>query len=221
MRKDVTTFCLWLALLGDPNLAHAGRVSWMEKPYDYVVINQDLRDVLVEFGRNVHVPVVLSDRVRGAVRGDVRAKTAFDFLERVADGNGLAWYFDGSALQVSLSEESTTEIVNIGPLDGKVVVREMRRLNLMDDRFVLEVGANPSALRISGPPAFVAIVRQVIATIKPPSRVAGSDPGVRVFRGKHDAEIVSTSEVPVRSTVPRNAVSNSIQQSNASNNQED
>ncbi len=185
----------------------------MNGPYDYVVINQDLRGALAEFGRNMHVPVLCSDRVRGNVRGDVRAKTALEFLERLADGNGLIWYFDGSALHISLSEESVTEILNLGGVDGATVINEVRRLDLMEDRFRLEVGANPSALRISGPPAFVAVVRQVIRTIEPAPQMVGSDPRVRVFRGKRDAEVTVTTERRVRSGLSEAAITSNVQRS--------
>jgi hypothetical protein len=40
-------------------------------PYKYVVIDQDLKDALIEFGRNINVPVKFSDEVKGKLRGDL------------------------------------------------------------------------------------------------------------------------------------------------------
>src|SRR5262245_30380884 len=69
----------------------SGRPNWFARPFQYVVINQDVRGILTEFGRNMGVPVILTDKVGGRVRGEVveRAKrdagyqTAGDFLTRL------------------------------------------------------------------------------------------------------------------------------------------
>ncbi|MBD9524732.1 type III secretion protein [Ensifer sp. ENS02] len=220
MRSLAGYFCFSAALATFAGSAQAEHLDWMNRTYEYVVINQDIRGALAEFGRNMHVPVLCSDRVRGSVRGDVRAKTAIEFLERLADGNGLVWYFDGSVLHVSLAEESITEIVNLGRIDGTAVIDEVRRLNLMEDRFRLEIGASPSALRISGPPAFVAVVRQVIKTIEPTPQLEGSDPRVRVFRGKRDGEVAVTAQTRQGDARSGDAVTNSVQQPSNMENQE-
>src|ERR671930_240108 len=79
-----------------PTLSAEGRPSWFARPFQYVVINQDVRGILTEFGRNMGVPVILSDKVGGRVRGQVveRAKSqesAGEFLTRLAEANGLTW----------------------------------------------------------------------------------------------------------------------------------
>lgn len=213
-------FFLCSLLFSTPFSALAAQSGWLEAPYEYVVINQDLRGALAEFGRNLRIPVLYSDRVRGRIKGNIRATTAAQFLEGLADGNNLTWYFDGAALHIATSEESTTEVVNVGRIDGRVVVNEMRRLHLMDERFVLEVGAGSTALRISGPPAFVAMVRQVIATIQPPRQIAGDDPTVRVFRGSHDDEVIAAKGSVPRLKVPETAIDYNFQPANPLENQE-
>ena len=44
-------------LIGMPRAAAALDPKWPPGPYKYVVIEQDLKDALIEFGRNINVPV--------------------------------------------------------------------------------------------------------------------------------------------------------------------
>jgi len=186
-----------------PTLSASGHPSWFARPFQYVVINQDVRGVLTELGRNVGVPVILSDKVGGRVRGEVveRTKsqksqksqeTAGEFLTRLAEANGLTWYFDGSILYVSVDQEFSTQLVEVGTLTSDAIVAELKRLTLMDDRFSVRSAGDVGLISVSGPPAFVAIVRQVVEKLRPPPAIAGDDPRVRVFRGGAPAEVVRT-----------------------------
>jgi len=178
----------------------AEKPSWFARPFQYVVINQDVRGILTELGRNVGVPVILSEKVGGRVHGKVveRAKsetdrpTAGEFLNRLAEANALTWYFDGSILYVSADQEYATQLIEIGSLKPDVIVTELRRLSLMDDRFSVRSAGDAGLLSVSGPPAFIAVVRQIVEKLRPPPMVAADDPRVRVFRGGAPAESVRT-----------------------------
>jgi type III secretion protein C len=184
------SFCMFaIAILATPKPAFAGAPHWYNSGYDYVLINQDVRDALKEFGRNLTIPVVVSDRIRGQVRGEIRAETAKGFLDKLAQANGLIWYFDGSVLHINASDEFSTQIINIGRADGRSVIAEIERLELMDDRFSIRATANAPALRVSGPPPFIAMVKQVVASVQPPPRAQVDDPRVRIFRGGQHEEV--------------------------------
>jgi type II secretory pathway component GspD/PulD (secretin) len=173
------------------------RPDWFARPYQYVVINQDVRGILTEFGRNVGVPVILTDKVTGRVRGEVAARgdgerqqTAGQFLDRLTEANALTWYHDGSVLYLSADQEFSTQIVEVGNLKPEAIVAELKRLSLMDDRFAVRGAGSIGMISASGPPAFIAIVRQLVEKMRPPPAIAGDDPRVRVFRGGAPAEIV-------------------------------
>jgi type II secretory pathway component GspD/PulD (secretin) len=185
--------------------AFAAAPEWFSKQYSYVLINQDIRDALKEFGRNLGVPVALSDKIRGQVRGEVRAETAGAFLTRLAEANGLIWYYDGSILHMNSNEEFATQIIDLGRANGGMVVDEVQRLDLMDDRFSIKSTPNAPALRVSGPPAFIAMVQQVVSTVQPPPQATADDPRVRVFRGGQKNEVIEE----VAQSEPRNAGQNS------------
>ncbi|MBA8879559.1 type III secretion protein [Phyllobacterium myrsinacearum] len=163
--------------------AAAALPEWTNKPYHYVLINQDLPGAMKEFGRNLGFPVVLDGQVRGQIRGQIKAQTAGQFLDELAEGNGLNWYFDGAILHVSPSDEFKTQVIELGRLTGDVVLREMKRMGLYDERFSINYSKNAAALRVSGPPSYIEVTREVISTIQPPP-VAADDPRVRVFRGR-------------------------------------
>ena len=50
-------------LIGMTQVAGALDPKWPPGPYKYVVIEQNLKDALIEFGRNINVPVKVSDEV--------------------------------------------------------------------------------------------------------------------------------------------------------------
>ncbi len=120
----------------------------------------------------------------------MRAETAGAFLTRLAEANGLIWYFDGSVLYVNSTEEYATQIIDAGRANGAMVIEEVRRLSLMDDRFSIKSTPNAPALRVSGPPAFIAMVQQVVSTVQPPPLATADDPRVRVFRGGQNGEVI-------------------------------
>ena len=66
-------------LIGLPQAAGAADPKWPPGPYKYVVIEQDLKDALLEFGRNINVAVKVSDEVKGRLRGDSGSGTAEEF----------------------------------------------------------------------------------------------------------------------------------------------
>ena len=192
LRALVCASVIAVVIVGASHRADANSPDWYTKPYSYILINQDIRDALKEFGRNLNIPVSLSDKIRGQVRGEVRAETAGAFLTKVADANGLIWYFDGSVLYINTNEEFATQIIDAGRASGSMVIEEVRRLSLMDDRFAIKSTPNAPALRVSGPPAFIAMVQQVVSTVQPPPLATADDPRVRVFRGGQNKEVTES-----------------------------
>ncbi|MFC3691162.1 type III secretion protein [Chenggangzhangella methanolivorans] len=165
---------------------------WAAAPYHYVVVDQDVRGVLTEFGRNVGVPVVLTDKVRGRARGEIKAATAGEFLRKICEAQDLTWYFDGSILHVSADEEFATQVIDVGTVGPQALEKELDRLGVRDERFAVRATGSSTLVGVSGPPAFLAVVRETAERMKPPPRVSGDDPRVRVFRGGAQAEVVRT-----------------------------
>ncbi len=179
-----------VALVGLIAPARGLEPKWPPGPYKYLVIDQDIKDVLTEFGRNVDVPVELSDQVKGRLRGQLPVTTAKEFLNKLCASYGLVWYFDGATLHINARTEVKTELMNIGRLPVKNLLDELKTLGIADPRFPVRSTADGSVISVSGPPPFITLVRQTLArTASPVVREDKSDDEirVRVFRGSTSA----------------------------------
>ena len=169
-------------LIGTPQVAAAMDPKWPPGPYKYVVIEQELKDALIEFGRNINVPVKVSDEVKGKLRGDVGAGSAEEFFKRLSASHGLVWYFDGSVLHVNSSSELRTEVIDLG--------RSCRRMwwpsspSSASPIRATRIRTTPGSglISVSGPPPYIVLVRQTLIAMAR-QIPQGEDTRVRVFRG--------------------------------------
>jgi type II secretory pathway component GspD/PulD (secretin) len=169
-------------LIGMPKVAEALDPKWPQGPYKYVVIEQDLKDALIEFGRNINVPVKVSDAVKGKLHGDMGSGSAEEFFKRLTASNGLVWYFDGSVLYVNAASELRTEVVDLGRILPTDVVSKLTKLGIADPRYPIRTTPESSVISVSGPPPYIALVRQTLIAMAR-QVPQGEDDRVRVFRG--------------------------------------
>lgn len=170
-------------LIGMPQVARALDPKWPPGPYRYVVIEQDLKDALIEFGRNINVPVKVSDEVKGKLRGDLGSGTAEEFFKRLTTSNGLVWYFDGSVLHINAASELRTEVIDLGRILPTDVVSKLTKLGIADPRYAIRTTPGSGVISISGPPPYIVLVRQTLVAMARQQAPQGEDPRVRVFRG--------------------------------------
>lgn len=170
---------LGCCLSGCPVLANAA--PWSDREYRYVVIKQSVRDVLQEFGRNLSLPVEISEAVDGEVRGDIHASTAGDFLEQVCESNGLGWFYDGYVLHVAARQELIRRTFNLTDVDVLRLRAEIAQAKVGKPLSAI-IDAEHSSLNVMGPPAWIADMAQRVEGLRQPS--APSTPAeVKVFRG--------------------------------------
>ncbi len=166
--------------------ATAAEPAWPSAPYAYVVVDQDLRTVLLQFGSNIGVRVVLSDGVQGRVHGRLPTLPPRDFLEHLARSYGLDWFFDGAVLSVSAGDETETRFVTLPGIDVTVLQAALRSTGLYDPRFALRPGPAAGTAMVSGPPRYLKLVEQTAAALAKPAS-APEAPGavamLTVFRG--------------------------------------
>lgn len=160
-------------------------------PYPYLVVDQDIKGVLVEFGRNVGVPVDVSDLVRGRMRGQHTAGSAREFLDGLCETYGLVWYFDGSVLHVNVKSEVRTELVDIGRVSLMEALDKLASLGVSDSRFPITRTDDIGVVSISGPPPFLHLARQTLTALARRPRDDDDEINIRVFRG-------GTTQVPDR-----------------------
>ncbi|WP_439899431.1 type III secretion protein [Pseudomonas gingeri] len=176
-----------LVLLGSLScgLARAAdEPAWYARPYAYVLIEQDVRGALEEFGRNLDLVVVMSDKVRGKARNHVRARTAGEFLDLVTDANGLTWFFDGNVLSISTDEETATRLFKTRGVGREQLQAYLDDLDVFGEHLSTHAGPVDDELFVSGPPAYLALIQQHLDLQRPASvPVVARERGVRVFRG--------------------------------------
>jgi type II secretory pathway component GspD/PulD (secretin) len=170
--------------------ARAAEPNWPAGPFRYLVIDQDTRDVLQEFGNITNIPIAVSEQVRGHVRGPLPITTADNFLKRICENQGLVWYYDGSKLYISAASEIDSLMITLGPLRLQELSDRLDKLHIADSRYPLNTTQKADVILVSGPPRYLALVRQTYEAMKQamiPRTVTengvGDEPRVRVFRG--------------------------------------
>jgi type III secretion protein C len=184
--------------------------KWPPGPYKYLVIDQDIRDVLAEFGRHIDAPVEVSDQVNGRLRGALPAATAKEFLNKLCESYGLVWYFDGTTLHINAKTEVKTVLINTGGLPPDQLTARLNALGIADPRFPVRSTANGDIVSISGPPPFVALVRQTLtamASAASPRAAANIEPTV----ANTQLRMVQSTPPPGVRTTPPPGVANTQQ----------
>lgn len=166
---------------------------WSQQPFQYIALDQDIRDVLRELSAAVSVPVEMSDAVRGQARGRWDGPDAGHFLSRFAQDYGLDWYFDGSLLAVSAVSETATRVLPLHGVAMEPLRAGMASAGLLDSRFGLRAGPSPDTALVSGPPRFVSVVQQSIDAEQPAHETVRVAPAERVtiFHGSQRPVVVT------------------------------
>jgi type II secretory pathway component GspD/PulD (secretin) len=186
MSKCETRKIIAISLLlmgGTSEIVHAATSEWRNVPYHYSVVNESVVDVLKNFGFNAGLRMSIAADISGTVRGRIDAKTAGSFLEALARSNGLDWYYDGSVLYVSLVSSEQTVAVALHGVAFEKIRASLTRSKLTDERYGLSGGGSTSYAIVSGPPSYVAVVRQAI------EMEASRDNAVIIYRGSQASNV--------------------------------
>ena len=164
--------------------AQAGEPKWPEGRYQYVVLDQDLRNALSQFGMNTGIRIAMSEAVQGRLHGQVADGTARTFLDDLTREFGLDWYFDGTVMSVTAASETQTKFIPLKGVAFEKLHQELAAAGLLDRRFpVIQAPAGNVAIA-SGPPRFLSLVEQAVATLSPEVAPAPTvEKTLVVFRG--------------------------------------
>jgi type II secretory pathway component GspD/PulD (secretin) len=165
--------------------AATDKPQWYDAPYTYALVDQDVRGALTEFGHNLDLIVVLSDKVRGKSRSTVRGETAGDFLSQLCDVNGLGWYFDGNVLYLNAIDEVTTRLFRASAgLNLDQLHAYLAGLDVYGKQMSMRPSPDGDELFVSGPPAYLNMIQQHLDhQARPVAASMGRERGIRVFRG--------------------------------------
>jgi type III secretion protein C len=169
--------------------AQAAEPRWPEGPYNYLVFDQDIRGVLEQFGRNMNVPVRISEDIgQHRLRGKVGGANAKAFLQWLCDAYRLTWYFDGVTLHIMPQSDLQNVYLDLGPVPLDAVKQRLASAGLAEERFPLAVTGDPTMASLAGPPAYTTLVRQILTAMKNEIAAANArGTPTAVFRGPPDA----------------------------------
>ena len=175
-----------LLLLGLAGRCVAAEPRWPSGPYKYIAIDQSVSDALVELGRNMGMPMRVSAEVKGRLGAGMPQSSARGFFEAICSRYGLVWHFDGIVMNVATEAEIHTETV---PVDAAAVAGaqdRLSRLGVLDPRFPVTISRQDEAVSVSGPPSYIALVKQTLGQAAAPQQKQQSAKvaSVRVFRGR-------------------------------------
>ena len=143
---------------------------WPAGTYKYITVDQAVGDVLVEFGRNIGVPVKVSNKVKGRLSAVMPLGTAREFLEAVCNRYGLIWHFDGSVLNVATEEEINTELLMLDVDAAARASERLERWGVADSRFPIKISKSDNVVSISGPPSYVELVKKTLGLPVQPTK---------------------------------------------------
>lgn len=155
--------------------------EWGARDYPYVVVNQSVRAVLEEFGRNLSIPVVISQNVSGRINGRIRSTSAQDFLDQVCRSHALAWFYDGSVLYISERSDLESQSFNLDGVDRHKLQAEIDRLKIGEPLAAKTVG---DTLRAVGPSTWLSTVNSLVKDSRIDVSPSKATIKVRVFRGR-------------------------------------
>ena len=166
MRSGLTQLCVVAVLLvasaRGVRGADASTTAWENTPYPYSVVSENVQDVLRNFGYNAEVRVMVAPGVTGVVQGRSGDGTARQFLDDVTKANDLDWYSDGTVVYVSSSSDEQTAIVPLNGFSFDVMKKELEEQKLFDVKFRMSKQIGGDAAIVSGPPSFVAVMKEAI-----------------------------------------------------------
>ena len=188
-----------VALLGlvAPLPGHAADPPLSDQPYNYTVLDQDLRDALRQFGSNNGLRINLSEAVQGRVRGRLGAMTPRAFLDRLASDFGFDWFYDGFTLYVTAVGESVNRLVQTNGAAPAQLEEVLRGLGVADPRFAVRPLPGQNLVMVAGPPRFVELVQQAAAALAPaeaprqpaPAAAVAGARSVTIYRGRNEQQL--------------------------------
>jgi type III secretion protein C len=177
------------------NFSVAENIQWREGVFDLQAVNEPLNVFLTRLLTLQGISTTISPAVStGRVNGRFKGKASAVFRELV-DTYGLAWFYDGTTLEICSLSEVETRLLEVDPGDVARLERNLRQFRLSDPRFPLRISTADGQIMVSGPPRFVDMVVSVADKVSqsPTKPKTGMD--VRVFRLKHARALDTTVSI--------------------------
>ncbi|KVW73126.1 type III secretion system outer membrane ring subunit SctC [Burkholderia ubonensis] len=192
--------------------AWAAELSWKPVEFQYRATGKSVARVIEDIFVTQQRPVELSDAVRNlpSVNGSFDISPA-ELFANLKKSYGLVSYFDGSTVYVTTMAENRNAVYPLTNASAASVERTAREMGYLDRAFKFRVVPGAAAIQVSGPPAYLQRMADVVEIAERGStrQADGAGLGFKVVRLKYAwAEDVSYT-IGGRETVIR-GVANSL-----------
>ncbi|VEG97261.1 AscC protein [Aeromonas encheleia] len=170
----------------------AQELDWIPMPYSYVAEGESLRDVLVNFGANYEVSVVVSDKVNDQVNGQFEHDEPLAFLQQLASLYNLVWYYDGNVLYVFKNSEVQSRLINLEQTGAAELKQALQRAGIWEPRFGWRPDADNRLVYVSGPPRYLELIEQTAVALEQQSQLRSEKTGplaIEVFPLKYASAV--------------------------------
>ena len=151
--------------LGLSNAAYAEDPDFGSAPYPYIIKDQELGQVLQEFGTNTKFKTVISAALTQKVTGAVSTANPREFLDSLSRQYSMDWYYDGLALYFSPESETVTRFLKIDNVPYAQLKKELEKQGLSASRFTLKPAQGNKLISVTGSPHFHEVVGQTLNAI--------------------------------------------------------
>lgn len=173
--RPLLLFCMGAMAWSRPALTQ--ELDWLPMPYSYVAEGESLRDVLVNFGANYEVSVVVSDKINDQVNGQFEHEEPLAFLQQLASLYNLVWYYDGNVLYVFKNSEVQSRLIKLAQTGAAELKQALLRAGIWEPRFGWRPDADNRLVYVSGPPRYLELIEQTAMALEQQSQLRSEKTG--------------------------------------------
>jgi type II secretory pathway component GspD/PulD (secretin) len=145
------------AFAGDPDFGSA--------PYPYIIKDQELGQVLTEFGINTKYKMVINAGLTQKVTGAVSTANPREFIDSLCRQYSVDWYYDGLALYFTSESDTVTRFMKLENVPYASLKKELERQGLSTSRFTIKPAQGNKLISVMGPPRFQEVVGQTLTAL--------------------------------------------------------
>ncbi len=156
--------CLAL-MIASGSQGRGADIPWKSARYTLTADQQSITDVIQDFANDQALSVEIDGEIKGDVSGRFDASPQ-EFLDQFTQQNGLVWYFDGTKLFVSPSSTVTTKIYQLRSIQVEGLMRALKQVGILSDRYPLRVVEDLGLVYVPGPPRYQELVDMTLQTLE-------------------------------------------------------
>jgi type III secretion protein C len=164
--EQKTLMAALLAMLLAPAGARAAEPKWRNQLYNHMAQDEDLRDMLADFGSDNGIRIVVSQRITDLVSGRFEGLEPRKFIEKICQAYSLTWYYDGTSLFFYKYGEARTRVFSLQFSTLAKLVGTLRETGIWDDRYPVHAARGDDAVFVSGPPRYVELVIETASRLE-------------------------------------------------------